>query len=282
MAFRFSELAHPYRVDLRRSSPSATGKRYVAVSVGVIRAEAAMDSRRVGYLVVGEEIVCLATEMSGDVLRVQFDRGWASVFWMGKTLLEPLAREAPHPEADGEEEHDEPGTPRREAGPGSLSPKDLERRKQWLVSVPLFRDLDSSYVNRIALALERREIAPGEVVIEKGHVGEKEMYFVVKGKLEVLMSLDQPPFVKLRAGKCFGESALLDNAVRSAYVRASAKTVVLDVLQKDTLLQILRDAPEVEQQVGEATKRRLEELARRSATATTVLRHIDSSDDDDE
>jgi CRP-like cAMP-binding protein len=258
---------------------SATGKRYRAVSVGVIRSEAAMDSRRVGYLVVGDEIVCLETEMTGDVLRVRFDRGWASVFWMGKTLLEPLALEAPHPESDGEEDHhDEPGTPRGKPANDSLAPEELELRKQRLADVPLFKDLDSSYIVRIAQALERREVAPGAIIIEKGHVGEKEMYFVAKGKVDVLMSLDQPPFVKLRLGKFFGESALLDNAVRSAYVRGSSKGAVLLVLDKDGLKDILRTDPDVEQRVGDALKLHF----KRRESAERVLEHIESSDDDDD
>eukprot|EP01043_Picozoa_sp_COSAG02_P045725 COSAG02_NODE_4212_length_5624_cov_12.618281_2_plen_255_part_00 len=231
---------------------------------------------------VGEEIVCLATEISGDVLRVQFDRGWASVFWMGKTLLEPLAHEAPHPESDDEEDHDEPETPHGKPANDSLAPEELEFRKQRLANVPLFKDLDSSYIVRIARALERREVASGAVIIEKGHVGEKEMYFVAKGKVEILMSLDQPPFVKLRLGKFFGESALLDNAVRNAYVRASSKGTVLLVLEKDNLKEILRNEPDIEQRVGEALKLHFEELSKRRESAEKVLEHIESDSDDDD
>ena len=44
--------------------------------MGVIREAISTDSTQVGYLVQGEEILALATDSVGDVLRVQFDRGW--------------------------------------------------------------------------------------------------------------------------------------------------------------------------------------------------------------
>ena len=65
-------------------------KRYRALAVGMIREAREMDSRQLGYLVAGEEIAALATETVGDHLRVQFRRGWASVFWQGKQMLELL------------------------------------------------------------------------------------------------------------------------------------------------------------------------------------------------
>jgi CRP-like cAMP-binding protein len=240
-----------------------------------------MDSRRLGYLTVGEEIVGRATEMSGDVLRVQFDRGWVSVFWNGKDLLELLSDDMgdhPHEDSDGEEEHhDEPGTPRL---PEDIPPEEFKQRVQWVVDVPLFRDLDDRYVQAIASALETRAVAPGTVVIAKGAVGEQEMYFVAKGKLEVLMSLDLPAFAKLRVGKFFGESSLLDYAVRSAYVRARRPSI-LHVLRKESLKEILRDSPEVEALVGEALKKHLAELDQVRTAADRLLQDLESSDEDE-
>ena len=70
--------------------PDPSLKRYRALAVGMIREAREMDSRQLGYLVAGEEIAALATETVGDHLRVQFRRGWASVFWQGKQMLELL------------------------------------------------------------------------------------------------------------------------------------------------------------------------------------------------
>lgn len=256
-----------------------------------------MDSRRLGYLVIGEEIVCLGTEMSGDVPRVQFDRGWASVFWMGKQMLEPLADDTTdqtHPESDGEDELDEPGTPpRTKSANDRRSQREFELQKQRVLNFPLFRDLDRTYIDNIVRMLETRTVEPGTVVIEKGKVGEQEMYFVAKGTLNVLMSLDQRPFAKVRVGKYFGESSLVDGAVRNAYVKASSKkAVALDVLPKHRLSEALRNAPELEQYVGDGIKQLKEQQraehekrirdAQEGATRVLELIYFSSSSDDDD
>ena len=68
------------------------GARYKAVSKGVIREGADKKSPKAGELAIGEEILVLATEMVEGTLRVQFDRGWASVTaGSGKALLELVA-----------------------------------------------------------------------------------------------------------------------------------------------------------------------------------------------
>ena len=55
----------------------------------MIREGADKKSRKTGELAIGEEILVLATEMVEGTLRVQFDRGWASVTaGSGKALLE--------------------------------------------------------------------------------------------------------------------------------------------------------------------------------------------------
>ena len=68
---------------------AAIPTRYKVVSKGVIREGADKKSRKTGELAIGEEILVLATEMVDGTLRVQFDRGWASVTaGSGKALLE--------------------------------------------------------------------------------------------------------------------------------------------------------------------------------------------------
>ena len=77
--------------------------RYRALSAGVIRKEAAMDSATVGKLTAGEEYVALGTEDIGSTVRVHFERGWASVTAKsGKALLELVVddgAESSEPEA---------------------------------------------------------------------------------------------------------------------------------------------------------------------------------------
>lgn len=149
---------------------------------------------------------------------------------MGKELLELLPDLSAHPEgtppaaeqneSDEEDQHDDPSTPSKRVGPGlpgefrhHLIPKDfserlpgvaaeeLAKRRGWVLGVPLFKDLGGARADAIAMALEARVVARKTVVIEKGNVGEQEMYFVAKGKFDVLMSLDGswPAFVTVSA-----------------------------------------------------------------------------------
>ena len=256
--------------------PDPSLKRYRALAVGMIREAREMDSRQLGYLVAGEEIAALATETVGDHLRVQFRRGWASVFWQGKQMLEllPDAQQrsaSPAPADDSGSDEEEEKEPVRE--------EELARRQGWVAAVPLFRGLDSTRALAIARALTPRKVAKRAVVIEKGNVGEQEMYFVAQGSLEVLLqSLDEPPIAKLGVGKFFGESSLLDNAPRNAYVRAR-KAVLLYVLRKADLKAILRDT---EAQVREATEKQRAEWEERNHAAETLLRAVDSESESDD
>jgi hypothetical protein len=68
--------------------------RYRAVAKGVIRERADKASPKCGELALGDEIVVLASETVEGTVRVQFDRGWASVAAAsGKVLLEVVEDE---------------------------------------------------------------------------------------------------------------------------------------------------------------------------------------------
>ena len=150
--------------------------------MGVIREGISTDSTQVGYLVQGEEIYALATDTVGDVLRVQFERGWVTVFSMGKELLELLPdSSAPEgippavegtPDSDEEDKYDDPSTPSKRVGAG-LPAEELAKRRGWVLDVPMFKDLGQVRADAIAMALEARAIPRRTVVIEKGNVGEQ-------------------------------------------------------------------------------------------------------------
>jgi signal-transduction protein with cAMP-binding, CBS, and nucleotidyltransferase domain len=118
------------------------------------------------------------------------------------------------------------------------------------------------------------------VVVEKGALA-NEMYFIVAGEAEVLASLDEPPFVTLKEGTFFGETALLVEAPRNAYVRAS-KTMEMYVLSKTNLHAVFLEFPHVEQIMqhfadGEARRKELlaaeEEARTHNVTGRPVHQH---------
>jgi pyruvate/2-oxoglutarate dehydrogenase complex dihydrolipoamide acyltransferase (E2) component len=66
---------------------------YRVLMPGLIREDVDMASPKVGKLEQGEEIVVTARKAVGDTVRVQFDRGWASVTSKSGRPLLQLVRE---------------------------------------------------------------------------------------------------------------------------------------------------------------------------------------------
>ena len=122
--------------------------------------------------------------------------------------------------------------------------------------MPLFKGLarDGSFLQALAEKLEVRTQRRKHVIIAKGDVG-RELYFIVRGEAEVLTALDEPAFITLKEGSFFGESALLTEEPRNAFVRAK-KTLQLYVLSKTSLAEVFKEFPDVEKIVKEPSEQR--------------------------
>lgn len=120
---------------------------------------------------------------------------------------------------------------------GLASEVSLHLKCEILDKIPLFKGVDNSFIEEVALNLKMDVFTPGEFIFKKGQKGST-MYFVIKGKLEVL-SANGSYINMLSDGDFFGEIALLTDQPRMASVRAITYCD-LYILEKnvfDTLLQ---------------------------------------------
>jgi CRP/FNR family cyclic AMP-dependent transcriptional regulator len=130
--------------------------------------------------------------------------------------------------------------------------------QQTLSQVPLFRNLDPQYLERLQLAARERNYAAGDVILREGELGIA-FYVVLAGHVEVTRS-DGP-------GGSFGEMALLNDMPRSARVTAVDAVTCL-VLPRLDFIDALRDQPEIAVQLLKTLAdllRRAEERADQAA-----------------
>ena len=115
-----------------------------------------------------------------------------------------------------------------------------EQVVEVLGRVPLFQGLPRSDLERIAELVQPREVNAGEFLFREGDPGDK-FYIVYDGAVEILKERplgDHERLAVKRGGEAFGEMSLLNDAPRSASVRAAERTQLLCVsrIEFDELL----------------------------------------------
>ena len=90
-----------------------------------------------------------------------------------------------------------------------------------LKSVPMFARSSEDVLAEIAAILEEMEVEAGQVIFEKGQVGDS-LYIVVEGRVRVFDG--EHTITQLGENEIFGELALLDPEPRVASIAALAKT----------------------------------------------------------
>jgi voltage-gated potassium channel len=98
--------------------------------------------------------------------------------------------------------------------------------RQIIKSIPIFCQCSDHAMALLIEQLYQLVILPGEYVMEQGMPG-NEMYFVVRGKLQVLRDTKQGhriTMAKRSEGEFFGEIALIMNVPRTATVTATHLT----------------------------------------------------------
>ncbi len=114
-----------------------------------------------------------------------------------------------------------------------------------LKAAPLFSALDSEELAALAEIALEKEYAAGEVVFEEKQMAHH-LYVIARGKVEVFRRVDstEHSIAFLEQEEAFGEMAILDDAPRSASVRAVEQTLVLKI-DRESFRELISERPQI-------------------------------------
>ncbi|MDY7231985.1 cyclic nucleotide-binding domain-containing protein [Hyalangium rubrum] len=117
-----------------------------------------------------------------------------------------------------------------------------------LPRIPIFSQLSGEELLSVMERLELRVFQPKETIIQEGQLGGS-MFAIVEGSVEVVRKLEtggERTLAFMGEGDLFGEMALLSAGPRLASVRASERTMVLE-LPRERVEQLVTRHPSVGQ-----------------------------------
>ncbi len=127
-----------------------------------------------------------------------------------------------------------------------------------LRDVPLFKDLDKSYLKNIAGMFSTEHIPAGRTVITEGDEGSR-FYIIVRGKVAVSAANDDAGAVSVATlddGDYFGEISLLANIPTTATVTTLTPSIFI-TLQREQLNKLVQQYAGLGAQMREALEHRL-------------------------
>jgi CRP-like cAMP-binding protein len=130
-----------------------------------------------------------------------------------------------------------------------------------LRNIGLFSSVEDADLASIASLLIERRFPKHKTIVEEGLPGDY-MYIIREGRVSVSKLSDdgrEKILEFLEAGAFFGEMSLLDNAPRSASVRALTETRVL-ALSRSDFLNVLRRSPDLAMGVIQELTQRLRQI----------------------
>jgi CRP-like cAMP-binding protein len=122
----------------------------------------------------------------------------------------------------------------------------FSRKKQFLRSLDIFKDLRDRDLGHLVQALHSRSYREGEVVFVEGDIG-RALFILETGEVSLTtLGADGKPAVlyQLKPGDFFGEMALLESLPRTATATATAKSH-LHLLYKSKLDALLNGEPRI-------------------------------------
>lgn len=128
---------------------------------------------------------------------------------------------------------------RAEGARAGASTGEAEARLEAMRKIPLFQHLSYKEQMAVLAIANARAYSPGQEIVKAGAAAEQ-LFVVVKGR--VAIEADGVQIAELRPGSHFGEMGLIEQAPRSATVRALDATRCV-VLGRMELLALMRKEP---------------------------------------
>jgi CRP/FNR family transcriptional regulator, cyclic AMP receptor protein len=120
-----------------------------------------------------------------------------------------------------------------------------------LKETDIFDQLTATQLEMVANICSEERFSAGQVIFEESS-NSKELYVIVRGEVEILISpttgapaKDKHQIAVLRHGQSFGEVALVDEGLRSATARATQKDTRLLVIARDKFLMLCETYPQL-------------------------------------
>jgi CRP-like cAMP-binding protein len=144
--------------------------------------------------------------------------------------------------------------------------REQQARVEALAAVDLFGGLDPAELDLLASGVRGQRFADGEVIIEQGDVGDS-LYLITRGEVVVSLGVDQQvrEVARLQAGGFVGEMSLLTGEPRQATCRAHGD-VECWVIGHEALRRVLRDKPQIAEDMSRVLAGRQQALAGERAT----------------
>jgi CRP/FNR family cyclic AMP-dependent transcriptional regulator len=111
------------------------------------------------------------------------------------------------------------------------------RHADLLAQIPMFEGLSDEDREALAERLDERSFKADDMVFAKGDQGSS-MYIVLQGSVQIFLpppDKDTPPVIlkDIRTGEYFGELSLFDDKPRSASVKATVDTTLLELTREE-------------------------------------------------
>lgn len=132
----------------------------------------------------------------------------------------------------------------------------IHLKREILEKIPLFKGVSDNFLRDVSLHMRPIVCVPGECVFNAGDIG-NEMYFVIRGKLEVVMNNES--LSVLTDGDFFGEISLFTEQKRRTATVISKSYSDLYRLDRELFEEVLRRYPKIAEHIKKIADERVEQ-----------------------